>query len=72
MAMKSETNASLYFIVGGLVVLAIIFGFLFFAENGAGVGGLGTLEPMAGEEVIQRDFQAQPGTPGEETPRPSY
>lgn len=33
MATHSDDNSSLYFIVGGLVVLAIIFGFLFY-NNG--------------------------------------
>jgi len=52
MAMRTDRDNSgtgLYFIVGGLVVLAIIFGFLFFAGTGTDTD-VTYLEPAAGPQ----------------------
>lgn len=43
---NTERNNNLYFIVGGLVVLAVIFGFIFW--NADRNNELGELEPAAG------------------------
>lgn len=50
-----ESNNTLYFIVGGLVVLAVIFGFIYF-YTGAPTGRLiaGT-SPAAGTSTLEKD-----------------
>ncbi|MBI2234507.1 MAG: hypothetical protein HYU57_05920 [Micavibrio aeruginosavorus] len=43
---RSDNNATLYFIVGGLVVLALLFGFIYF--NSGSTTGVEQLSPAAG------------------------
>jgi len=44
---KTEDNNTLYFIVGGLVVVAFIFGFIYFNSR-AGSDDLSKIAPAAG------------------------
>lgn len=49
-------NSGLYFIVGGLVVAALLFGFIFMANNPDGVNDI---SPAAGEYVAPSDTMAE-------------
>lgn len=46
---RSDNNATLYFIVGGLVVLALLFGFIYF--NSGATTGVEKVAPAAGYET---------------------
>lgn len=49
-------NSGLYFIVGGLVVAALLFGFIFMANNPDGVNNI---SPAAGEYIAPSDTLAE-------------
>jgi hypothetical protein len=60
---NTESNNGLYFIVGGLVVVAALFGFMFLAND----GDLSDITPSAGYETPENttinNYEAEPATP---------
>ena len=51
----SESNNTLYFIVGGLVVLALIFGFIYFYTGEPTGRTIAGTSPAAGTATLERD-----------------
>lgn len=52
----NESNNTLYFIVGGLVVLALIFGFIYFYTGNPGDRTIAGTSPAAGTaSTMERD-----------------
>jgi hypothetical protein len=67
-AMQDDTyrrsGAGLYFIVGGLVIFAIILGFLFIGKDNT---GLNTMSPAAGDYTVNDSVYGTGATPGNDT-----
>lgn len=59
---SGDDNSSLYFIVGGLVVLAVIFGLLFYNGSFSGMssGPDSVIERTTNNTVVERE--AEPST----------
>jgi hypothetical protein len=60
----TESNNGLYFIVGGLVIVAALFGFIFLADDNAEITDI---TPSAGydtpDNTTINNYEAEPATP---------